>query len=182
MAARSLSFLIWAALALLPPESGYAQATGGIRGTVVDRDGGPLPGAIVVISNASLRVQQGAVSDAKGEFRVVPLAPGKGYSVRVQFPGLSTVTVPDVEVLANRVTGVPVTLSPDEELRQKVRVAAATDVVNQETAEVSTKISSEFIDALPILGRNYQDVLTLAPGVTDMDGDGNPNIHGARDV
>jgi len=44
------------------------------------------------------------------------------------------------------------------------------------------KFSSEFIDSLPILGRNYQDVLTLAPGVSDIDGDGNPNIHGARDT
>ena len=42
--------------------------------------------------------------------------------------------------------------------------------------------SSEMIDGLSILGRNYQDVLTLAPGVTDTDGDSNPNIHGARDV
>ncbi|HYS78557.1 MAG TPA: TonB-dependent receptor plug domain-containing protein, partial [Candidatus Dormibacteraeota bacterium] len=39
-----------------------------------------------------------------------------------------------------------------------------------------------FITALPILGRDYQDALTLAPGVTDVDGDGNPNIHGARDT
>src|SRR2546426_7381616 len=42
--------------------------------------------------------------------------------------------------------------------------------------------SSEFIDALPILGRDYQDVLTLAPGVSDVDGDGNPTIHGSRDT
>ena len=39
-----------------------------------------------------------------------------------------------------------------------------------------------FVDALPILGRNYQNVLTLKPGATDVDGDGNPNIHGARDT
>jgi hypothetical protein len=45
-----------------------------------------------------------------------------------------------------------------------------------------TTFSSEFIDSLPILGRNYQDVLTLAPGVSDTDGDGQPNIHGARDT
>jgi hypothetical protein len=45
-----------------------------------------------------------------------------------------------------------------------------------------SSISAEFINSLPILGRNYQDVLALAPGVTDVDGDGNPNIHGARDT
>jgi len=41
---------------------------------------------------------------------------------------------------------------------------------------------SEFIEGLPLLGRSYQDILTLAPGVTDVDGDGNPNVNGARDV
>jgi len=43
-------------------------------------------------------------------------------------------------------------------------------------------VSSEFIGTLPVLGSNYQDVLQLAPGVIDTDGDGNPNVHGARDV
>ena len=45
-----------------------------------------------------------------------------------------------------------------------------------------TTFSSEFIDSLPVLGRNYQEVLTLAPGVSDTDGDGQPNIHGALDT
>jgi uncharacterized protein (TIGR02231 family) len=43
-------------------------------------------------------------------------------------------------------------------------------------------LSSEYVDSLPIIARNYRDVLTLAPGVTDVDGDANPNIHGARDT
>lgn len=43
-------------------------------------------------------------------------------------------------------------------------------------------ISSEYIDNLPILGRNHQDLLTLSPGVPDTDGNGNPTIHGARDT
>jgi len=37
-----------------------------------------------------------------------------------------------------------------------------------------TTFSSEFIEGLPILGRNYQEVLTLAPGI--------PTIHGSRDT
>jgi len=183
MVTRSLTpLLLTSALSLLPLQSASAQTTGGIRGTVTNKDGEPLPGATVVVSNASLGVQQGAVTDAKGEFRIVPLAPGKGYSVRVQFPGMSTVTQPDIEVTPNRVTGIPIQLRPNKEMETKIRVVGTTDVVDQESTTTSTKISSEFIDALPILGRNYQDVLTLAPGVTDMDGDGNPNIHGARDV
>jgi uncharacterized protein (TIGR02231 family) len=47
---------------------------------------------------------------------------------------------------------------------------------------VSSGASAELVDALPVLGRNYQDVLTPSPGVSDVDGNGNPNIHGARDT
>jgi hypothetical protein len=73
-------------------------------------------------------------------------------------------------------------MQPESNLREDVRVHAKTDVVDLANTTTETRFSSEFVDALPILGRNYQDVLTLAPGVTDVDGDGNPNIHGARDT
>src|SRR6185503_7290276 len=61
-------------------------------------------------------------------------------------------------------------------------VRAKPQVVDLDVTTTQTRLTSEFIDALPILGRNYQDILSLAPGVTDTDGDGNPNIHGARDT
>jgi uncharacterized protein (TIGR02231 family) len=37
------------------------------------------------------------------------------------------------------------------------------------------------MSGLPVLGKDYQDVLTLAPGVTDVNNSGNPNVHGARE-
>lgn len=184
MVMKSLTRLLLAALiVLLPLSIVLAQSSGGLQGTVLDKDGNPLPTARIIITNTSLGIQQQAViADAKGEFRVMPLPPGKGYSVRVEFPEMSTVTIPDVEVVAGKMVKIPVTLRPGAEMREKVRVTATSDVVNTENTTTTTSISSEFIDALPILGRNYQDVLTLAPGVTDVDGDGNPNIHGARDT
>jgi hypothetical protein len=39
-----------------------------------------------------------------------------------------------------------------------------------------------FTDALPIIGHHYQDTLVLAPGTSDLDGDGNPVVHGSRDT
>ena len=185
MVMKSLTRLLLAAFVVLFPLSiVLAQSSpGGLRGQVLDKDGNPLPTARVIINNESLGIQQQAVvADAKGEFRVVPLPPGKGYSVRVEFPEMSTVTLSDIEVVPGKVVSIPVTLRPGKEMVEHIRTVASADVVNTDTSEVKTTISSEFIDALPILGRNYQDVLTLAPGVTDVDGDGNPNIHGARDT
>ena len=42
--------------------------------------------------------------------------------------------------------------------------------------------SKEYISGLSVLGTDYQDVLTLAPGATDVNGSGSPNLHGARDT
>jgi hypothetical protein len=183
MVMRRFSFLLLTALlAMLPCVPAFAQSTGGIRGTVLDKDGQPVVGAIVALENKALGVSTGGPTNDKGEFRIAPLPPGKGYSITVSFAGMGKITQSDVEVTANKMIVVPITLRPAKELVQEIKVSAQGDVVNTEQTTTTTNISSEFIDALPILGRNYQDVLTLAPGVTDVDGDGNPNIHGARDT
>mgnify|MGYP001598216426 CR=1 FL=1 len=154
----------------------------GLRGTVLDQDGVPIPGATIGVSNPALGLERGAVTDARGEFRVVPLSPGRGYRLRVSFPGMATVILPDVDLPPSRLSAVQITLFPESQLRERVRIVEKADVVNPDETTTQTTFSAEFIDALPILGRNYQDVLTLAPGVTDVDGDGNVNIHGARDT
>jgi hypothetical protein len=92
------------------------------------------------------------------------------------------VILADVEISAARATNLKVIMQPAEELSERIEVRAQPQIIDLETTTTETRFSSEFVDALPILGRNYQDVLTLAPGVSDVDGDGNPNIHGARDT
>ena len=179
---RSLLLLAGCLLLLALPSPATAQNAAGLRGVVLDKDGSPVVSARVSITNTATGVSQGAITDAKGEFRVAPLPPGRGYVIKVEFPGLATVSIPDVEVTAGRMTSVPVTLRPDTEMREHVKVVGTSEVVNPEQTTTQTNFSAEFIDALPILGRNYQDVLSLAPGVSDTDGDGNPNIHGARDT
>ncbi len=158
-----------------------AQSNSGLKGIVVDKDGAPLPSARITLKNDSLGVSQGAVTDTKGEFRIVPLPPGKGYVLEVQFPSMGTIKM-DVDIAAGKVTATTITLRPSSEMTEHVKISATTDIVNTETTTTSTTFTSEFIDSLPILGRNYQDVLTLAPGVSDTNGDGNPTIHGSRDV
>ena len=44
----------------------------------------------------------------------------------------------------------------------------------------TTTFSADFVADLPVAGRFYQNVIALAPGVQDPDGDGNPNVNGAR--
>jgi len=63
---------------------------------------------------------------------------------------------------------------------ETIQVVAAGDVVNTESFSTSTTFSSEFIETLPILGRNYQDVLIMAPGVSGSGEGGFLVIHGSK--
>jgi outer membrane receptor protein involved in Fe transport len=160
-----------------------AAGLGAVRGLVTDVAGAPLAGVTVTLTLPDRGSDHGgAVTDAKGTFRLSGIAAGDGYLLRCALTGYATVVLSDVQVSAGTATALTVTLSPERALREQVQVRAAPPVVSLTETTTQSRFSSEFIDALPILGRNYQDVLTLAPGVSDVDGDGNPNIHGARDT
>jgi len=161
----------------------WAGTTADLKGKVVDRVGQPLPGATVAVRNEARAVgEKGAVTDAEGEFRVFRLPPGPGYRVRVSLPTYAPVEFSDIELIADQVYILDVVLRAASDLQETIRVKGHADLVDTDTVVTSTTFSSEFISGLPVLGRDYQDVLSLAPGVTDVNNTGNPNIHGARDT
>ena len=161
----------------------FGQTTGGVRGIVLDESGHPLPGAVVTVqSDRHSSPDRGSVTGQSGEFQVASLPPAGGYRLTVSLASFATVTLHDIEVPPGRFVSLQVVLQPESRLRERIEVRARPQIVNLDDTTTETRFSSEFIEALPILGRDYQDVLALAPGVSDVDGDGNPNIHGARDT
>src|SRR5437773_2144013 len=172
-----------AVLILALPAAAAAQTAGTLRGLVTDDKGAALPGAVVVVSSVSQGISgRAALTDASGVFLVQALPPARYYLVRVRLSTYATIALSGVEVPAGAVGSVRLALSRETALRQHVEVRASPNIVDLEDTSTQTRLSSEFIDTLRCLGRDYQDTLTLAPGVTDVDGDGNPNIHGARDT
>ncbi|HEU5180556.1 MAG TPA: carboxypeptidase regulatory-like domain-containing protein [Candidatus Polarisedimenticolia bacterium] len=150
-------------------------------GTVLDANGKPLPGATVVLRNQNIAFkEQGTVTNTDGQFRFSLLPPGSGYELTVSLPGLATVVFSDLSLDPGKILQQHVVLRPAGELKETVRVKGKSETLDTETVTGSTTFTSTFIAELPILGRDYQDILTLAPGVTDVNGTGNPNIHGAR--
>jgi outer membrane receptor protein involved in Fe transport len=177
----ALIFLFLVALLVTGPALG--SVTTELKGRVTDRLGHPLPGATIAVRNPALAVgEPGAVSDKDGNFKIPQLPPGPGYRVKVQLSTYGVVEFTDIELVAGKTYTLDVVMSPASEMREVVRVEGHGDLVDTESVVTSTTFSSEFISGLPVLGRDYQDVLSLAPGVTDVNGTGNPNIHGARDT
>ncbi|MBI3448639.1 MAG: VWA domain-containing protein [Acidobacteria bacterium] len=59
-------------------------------------------------------------------------------------------------------------------------VVAHGNIVDTSSTMTESNFNTESIDSLPVIGGNFQDVLTLTPGATDSGGDGNPNVQGGR--
>ena len=157
-----------------------ASAQSGGLSIVVSDEVGPLPGAIVTISHETNFVKTTSVqTDVRGEAIFPVLRPGRGYLIEVSMQNYGTQRVSDIQVRISDNTLIPVVLA--QEMIETVKVVADGQVVKLEDTQKSTKFSEEFVQDLPVPGRFYQNVLTLAPGVQDADGDGNPNVHGSRD-
>jgi len=173
-----------AALFLATAVTTVSAQTGSISITVIDPEGDPLPGASVTISHATGYVKEATErTDESGVADFPVLRPtgssGNGYIISIAMPGFATVQLPDVKVRIGETTRVPVKLT--ERLVERVEVIGNSDVVDLEDTTQTTRFTDDFIQDLPVPGRFYQNILTLAPGVQDADGDGNPNVHGSRD-
>ena len=159
-----------------------AQSAGTLRGRVADKQGNPLPGAVIAVKSARnpAAAGKGAVTDARGQFRIEGLPPGDDYQISATFPSMATVVQGPVHITSDVVTSLDFVLV--QELVTTIRVEAQGSIVDTASATTRTTVNEEFAATLPILGRTYTDLLTLAPGVTDTDGDGKPNVHGSREV
>jgi hypothetical protein len=181
---RSTTLLLLPVLLLVAAIPAGAQTTGGLRGSVCDEAGLPLEGATVTVTSVSQSVApRTTATDGQGRFLVPSLPPGADYQVSALYPGFAPVTLTGLEVVPGQATLVRLALQRQSQAYQEhVSVKASPPMITLQETTSQSRFTSEFIDSLPILGRNYQDLLALAPGVTDVDGDGNPNIHGARDT
>jgi len=181
----ALVALLAVALALHVSTPALAQTTteAALIGRLVDPGGQPLPGVTITVRSPSAAMATATtVTDAAGRYRLSPLPPANDYHVVAALPGFARMEVSPVNLDPGKTTSLDLTLIPASETTQVVTVVARGQVVDVASTKTATVFDSEFIEGLPLLGRSYQDILTLAPGVTDVDGDGNPNVNGARDV
>ena len=155
----------WAVVLTLAitPRAAQAQITGSIAGTVHDTSGAVLPGATVTVRGPSLqRESVSAVSGPGGTYRVSLIPPGY-YEVTVALQGFSPQARKQVEVAINQQTTLNFALAVGG-LAEAVEVQAEIPLVEVERSAVSSRVSQKTIDALPLNGRNFVDLITLVPG------------------
>jgi hypothetical protein len=155
-------------IGILAPLAMHAQLneTGTITGAVTDLTGAVVPGAAVTITNVGTGVVTPVKTNGSGEFSQPGLNVGN-YSVSVTMTGFNTYEQNNFYLAPTSVYAVKVILKPGD-ATDKIEVQS--DAVHPEvsTNEISTEISGQEADMLALNGRNYQDLATIMPGVTNL--------------
>jgi outer membrane receptor protein involved in Fe transport len=161
---------------------GQAQITSGtIQGTVVDEKGGSVPGAAVEIKNLDTNLTQNQTTGSDGRFEFLLVPPGR-YTVTISKPGFTTIVQENLDLLVGQAVSLPVTVRVSAK-EERVVVTATPTIETTETASSST-LNELSVSETPVLGRKFEDLLTLTPGVSIVQGpDGDEiNFNGQRGV
>ena len=162
-----------------------AQITGTLEGTVMDQAGAVLPGASVTADSPALR--RGAVtvtSGATGGYRIPALQAGT-YRLTVELSGFAAVVQENIVLPVGTTIQVNVTLQLAG-VEETITVMAESAPVRVKESSLGVSIDNTTIDAIPLKGREFLDLLTLVPGVAirppTSDQGANITVFGERSI
>jgi Carboxypeptidase regulatory-like domain/TonB dependent receptor len=167
--AKRIGASVFAVLLLVLFCAAHAQGqaeTATISGTATDPSGGAVAGAKVEATNVGTNVVANTVTDPSGRYTLPALAVGT-YNVQASSNGFKTVVHSSVVLAVGGSVVVDFSL-PIGQITQTVSVESDVSRVETTTSEVSTLISPEQMRDLPLNGRNFEQLLTLAPGVSTV--------------
>ena len=127
-------------------------STAELSGTVHDPSGAVVPGANVMISDASKGFSRSTVSDAQGNYQLLLLPPGT-YSVTATAQGFSKVTAGHVVLTVGEQAVLALNLAISG--TEVVNVNAGAELIETQSSSQSTTVDQVRINNLPINGRNY---------------------------
>jgi hypothetical protein len=155
--------------------------TGTIQAVVKDESGGVLPGASVTIRNVETNFQRNLTTGPDGRFVAPQLPPGR-YSVTVSQPGFATLVQDGLALTVGQAISLSLTLKVSA-VQQTITVTGS-PVLDTTKTESSSTLNERTVESTPVLGRKFEDLLTLTPGVSIVQGpDGDEiNFNGQRGI
>ena len=160
---RGLLFVLLLCLAAFPA---LAQS-GRFTGQITDTQNAAIPGASIQVINQETMVKRETVSDESGLYSVPYLPAGK-YQIVVSAGNFNTSIRSDVALGVSDVFVYNVQLTVGSTSTEvKVEGGGATEI-NVENAEVSGTITAHEVVNLALNGRNFTQLITLTPGVSNQ--------------
>ena len=165
---RSMATMI-CLLALTGSAAAQTQITTGvIDGTVADSTGGALPGVDVEVQNVDTNFIRTLTTDRDGRFVALQLPPGR-YRVTLKLSGFATTVQENVLVSVGESVRLSTAMKVSG-VSETVTVTTQSPVVETRRTAASSTLNQTTVESTPILGRKFEDLLTLTPGVSVVQG------------
>jgi len=141
------------------------QTLGDISGQVADPSGAGVPNSVVTLTNTATNAVRTANTNEQGLYTFTSVPPGT-YNLKVEHPGFKT-TTSNVEVQVQQSVRLDMTLQVGQ-VSESVEVSATAALLQAENATVGTVVETKSITELPLNGREYLNLVTLAPNVSNL--------------
>jgi len=165
---------VWAGVALMVGAGALLASVSAWRaqevaatlvGTVKDSSGASIPNAKVTVTNVATNIAHTTTTNPAGDYSVGALNPGQ-YTVSAEYEGFKTEIIRGIVLQVNQTARLDLTLQPGQ-LLQTVEVTGAAPVINTENSEIGSAMDQNRILEIPLNGRNFMQLTTLAAGVNE---------------
>ncbi|HKD08888.1 MAG TPA: carboxypeptidase regulatory-like domain-containing protein [Bryobacteraceae bacterium] len=154
-----------AILVLVAVALAFGQATTGqFSGTVTDASGGSVPNAKVTVTNTGTGAARSVTTDQTGGYLIAQLPPGT-YDITAEAPGFKKEAQRAADLQVNQAATLNFTLQPGQ-VSETIEVTGAAPQLEAQSSSLGTVVNTQLTAELPLNGRNFVQLATLAPGVS----------------
>ena len=161
---KSFGGLVLGLLLLAPVPASAQLGTGDLRGRVLDQQSAVLPGVTVIATNEASGQYREAVSSSDGTFSMSALTPGL-YEVTATLSGFKKYSRAGVRVEVGKAFSIDVQLQVGG-VEEAVTVTAETPLVDTSSKQIGGVVTSQELNEIPSINRNFTTYLGTLPGVT----------------
>ncbi len=162
-----------------------------LTGLVTDPTGAVVPEAQVIATETSTHVTRTTATNGSGYYALAALAVGT-YTVTVEKPGFKKAVRNNLVLAVGEDVRLDVSLEVGSQT-QSITVTATVASLNTQNASPGDVIAQRTVTNIPLVQRNWDDLLILAPGVqgdkfselgasTSSSRTGGVNVHGVRSL
>lgn len=149
--------------AFTPAARTQTASTGALTGVVTDASGGAIIGASLRVTSQATGEVRTVVTGANGIYFFAALPPGP-YTLNVSKDGFKSLTVPNLQIIVTETA----TFNPRLEVgavAERVTVEATAEQLQTESSALGHVTSGAQVLGLPLVTRNYTQIISLNPGV-----------------
>ncbi len=156
-------FLVGLLVALSGTTARAQYENGGLIGTIHDATGAVVANATVTVTNVNTGIATKVSTNASGDYEVPSLRVGT-YGITAEAPGFAPAEATNISIVVGGRSRIDLTLKVGQANATTVEVSDVALQVETDTSERGQTISGYQTEALPLVSRNFSDLLALVTG------------------